>query len=224
MLDYDDDSDEDRAATRKDRISERTRFYDEKQRQLGFAGVGWISLSLAALLAYAKELGPSTVVLLVLYVGFVIVIASITSAISGRWNDAFYWSALFALIAFLAIAGAVMINRSVAIAWGAVGACCGSFVGAKIPKATLSGSILSGLLGGVSMVLVLLALQESITMMIWFDIAFAFVVGGMLRPLADVLRWAEGRSGQHRVVLASWLTVCVLIGNALVPLLSGTVR
>jgi len=227
------------SSTFEPEVDEYVPALETNQKQLGFLGIAWITIGFAALLAYAKSLGVESLSLLLVYCGFIVVAAFAGAVISGRWTESFYWSALFSILAFLAIAGARMIDPSVAIAWGGVGASCGAWIGSSQMGSTqtgwlrlgsstmaakIAGSIVTGLLAVASMLAVLLFLKEPLTSLIWFDVAFSFLIGALLRPLHNVLRWAEIRSGQHRVILASWLAACILVGNALVPLLAGTTR
>ncbi|MEN9648897.1 MAG: hypothetical protein RLZ17_938, partial [Actinomycetota bacterium] len=46
----------------------------------------------------------------------------------------------------------------------------------------------------------------------------------LLRPFIEILGWFERHSKAPRAVLAAWLSICVLVGNMLVPILAGVVK
>lgn len=213
-----------------------TRSLRPTDKQLGLASFFWVTAATAMLLTYAQKIGTVAIQQLIVYTVFVIFAASVATLWTKRWNEAFYWSALYALLGFLAIAGASMVNPSVALGWGVVGAACGAFAGSRAPfheRDTeqcygwvygLRGTVCSGIIGLAGMWSVILFFGEKLTGLVLLDLVGAMVVGAGLTPLAWILRWAENRSGKHRIVLASWLAMSVIVGNLLVPILAGVQR
>ena len=194
------------------------------QQQLSLASLLWVTVASAMLLAYAKNLGSSTLVMLGFYTAFVFVCSLIAGQLSGKFADAFYWSSLVSLLAFLAVAGGTLPDPSIGIGWGLVGAACGVSVGLGVPRNMWLGIVFAAILGLLSMLVVVACHRVRITELIAFDVGCAALVGALLRPFVDFLRWFESRSGNPRLVLAAWLAICVMVGNMLVPILAGTHR
>lgn len=187
-------------------------------------GIFWVTSAIALLLGYAIRIGPQAVQEGVLYCGFVLLFGALFGSLAHRWKDALFWSALATLLAYLAVAGGHLPNAAVGYGWGAVGAICGAAGGVRWPKNEWLGTIMSGLLAVLAMLASLIALRESITALVGFDVACAGAIGVIFRPFIRFLQWFETQSKQPRIVLASWLAVTILIGNFLVPIIGGVHR
>ncbi|MFN3193421.1 MAG: hypothetical protein ACE361_23115 [Aureliella sp.] len=184
----------------------------------------WLTTALGLLLAYAQSLGPEAVRQAALYMAAVIVIGSFAGAIGRNLGDGLFWSALISLIAFVAVAGGTLPNQAVPVGWGIVGSSTGGFAGVSLPKNRWLGVVASGVVAVLGFVLTQVAMGETITWLVQFDVLCAFVVGLIVRPFVDFLRVLERGSRQPRVVLAAWLTLVFLLGNFLVPIVGGVIR
>jgi hypothetical protein len=193
-------------------------------KQLGLASIFWVTDAAAMLLTYAQKIGPVAIQQLIAYTVFVVIASSMITLWTKRWNEAFYWSALYALLGFLAIAGSSMVNPNVAYGWGVVGAACGAIASASFPRNLFLSAVVSGCIGLAGMWSVIFFLGEKATWLVVLDVIGAMLVGVGLKPLTEIIRWAEHRSGKHRIVLASWLAMSVIVGNLLVPILAGVQR
>lgn len=201
-----------------------TRSFRPTDKQLGLASIFWVTAASAMLLTYAQKIGPVAIQQLIAYTVFVVIASSMVMLWTKRWNEAFYWSALYALLGFLAIAGSSMVNPNVAYGWGVVGAACGAYASASFPRNLWISTVVSGGIGLAGMWSVIFFLGENATWLVALDVIGAMLVGVGLKPLTEILRWAEQRSGKHRIVLASWLAMNVIVGNLLVPILAGVQR
>ncbi len=194
------------------------------QRQVRLSTLFWLMAASAFLLAHARSLGADGLRLLGYYLLFVALCSSLVGIAFGRWADVAYWSALTSLLAFLAVAGGNLPDPSIGVGWGLVGAACGAMIGLASPKNFLLGVLVSGTVGLVAMLVVVLCHQVKIDQLIAFDTGCSAVVGATLRPFGDFLKWFESKSKNPRVVLAAWLAICVMVGNMLVPVLAGIQR
>ena len=194
------------------------------QRQVRLSTLFWLMMASAFLLAHARSLGADGLWLLGYYLLFVVLSSALVGIAFGGWADVAYWSALTSLLAFLAVAGGHLPDPSIGVGWGLVGAACGAMIGLAPPKNVLFGVLVSGTVGLVAMLVVVLCHQVKIDQLIAFDIGCSAVVGATLRPFGDLLKWFEAKSKNPRVVLAAWLAICVMVGNMLVPVLTGIHR
>ena len=192
--------------------------------QWTLASILWVTTAVALVLAYAIKLGPAAVWQAVFYAICVLGCGLAVGTIRRDWKNAMFWSALYALLAYLAVAGGNLPHPSIALGWGLVGALVGSCVGVELPRNWILATIVSALLGWIAMTILVLAMRQSITGLIAFDTCVAGFVGALLKPFTLLLKWFERQSNQPRFVLASWLAICVLIGNFLVPILGGVQR
>ena len=192
--------------------------------QLSIASLFWITTALALLLGHAVKQGSDAILQGSLTVGFVLVCGLIVGSIRRDWNNAFFWGGLYGMLAFLAIAGGRLPHWSVGIGWGLVGASVGSCAGTNLPRAFIPAMVFCAALGALAMAVVVLTMRQDLSGMILFDTIIAAIVGGLIKPFTMLLHWIEKESGQPRFVLASWLAICMLIGNYLVPVLSGVER
>lgn len=195
-----------------------------QNQQLSLAGMFWVTTALALLLSYASQQGRQWVNLALIDFGFVVLCGLVVGSIRRAWKDALFWGGLYCMLGFLAVAGGRLPHPSIAIGWGLVGALVGSCAGTQLPCSFVPAVTASAVLGWLSMVSVVLGMQQSLHGMILFDTFVAGVVGALLKPFTTMLQWFERESGQPRIVLASWLGTCVLIGNFLVPILGGVQR
>lgn len=194
------------------------------QSQFRLSTVFWFTTCLCLLMAYSRALGGNALMHGVLYTLFALSSGLIVGVITGRLWDALFWSLLASLLTFLAVAGGRLPTDEVAVGWGVVGAGCGALAGVAWPRGFVNGAISSAILGGGLICAVLWGLGQSIEGLIWFDVGCAIAVGGLFRPAIDFLKRFEERAQQPRVVLASWLSICILIGNFLVPIIGGVQR
>jgi uncharacterized membrane protein YccC len=131
------------------------------------------------------------------------------------------------LLAFLAIAGGRLTNEAIVSGWGVVGAFCGALGALDGFRGRWIGPCVSSLGAGCLMLLcVKLSPMNpaNISGMEWFDIVCAAAIGAVLYPAIKFLIWFETASKHPRFVMASWMTLFVMLGNLLVPVLSGSPR
>jgi hypothetical protein len=195
-----------------------------RSNQLTLSGILWVTTALAMLLGYAARLGQEAIWQAVAYTVFVLVCGTTIGTFQRDWKNALFWGGLYAMLAFLAVAGGRLPHPSIALGWGLVGAAVGSCVGTNLPKNFLLGMITSAVLGWLAMAIVVLAMKQPLSGMIAFDTLVAALVGALLKPFTLLLQWFDRESRQPRFVLASWLAISVLIGNFLVPILGGVQR
>ncbi len=158
---------------------------------------------------------------------YVAVAAVIGGAVGGacrKTRDVLYWTLLTNILVYLAIAGGRLPNEAVVLAWSGVGATCGAVAAVGWPMKWVLGILCSAFLGLGSFVVGLLSLGEQIVGLIWFDVACAGFVGGLLRPVIVFLDKFLQQSKQPRLVMAAWLCMCILVGNFLVPIIGGVER
>jgi hypothetical protein len=98
---------------------------------------------------------------------------------------------------------------------------CGAFCGARLTSSQIVGSVASAMLGGLSMVGLIVYYRQPFGLEVGLDIVGALAVGFALWFFVEFLRWflAQDQPGRKRAshfVLAAWLTICVLAGNWLV--------
>ncbi len=195
-----------------------------QNQQMSLSDLLWATTAVALVIAYAQRWGQASLWLAAWYLMFVVATSFTLGVIERQLKNAFFWSGLGAWIAFLAVAGGRPPSPPVAIGWGTVGALCGGLCGLRIPKSAGWGTLISGLAGCLALVACLLALREQLAGLVLFDVACAAFVGTIFRPFCDFLQWFQLRSGQSRVVLAAWLSLCILLGNFLVPIVAGVER
>lgn len=192
--------------------------------QWTLASILWVTTAVALVIAYAMKLGPAAVWQAVFYAICVLGCGLAIGTIRRDWKNAMFWAALYALLAYLAVAGGNLPHPSIALGWGLVGALVGSCVGVELPRNWILATMVSAVLGWIAMMILVLSMQQSITGLIAFDTGVAGLLGALLKPFTLLLKWFERQSHQPRFVLASWLAICVLIGNFLVPILGGVQR
>ena len=114
--------------------------------------------------------------------------------------------------------------RAVFYGWGLIGSVSGALSILRAPKNQIAGALVMGALSCLVMVAMLICFRFPLNGIVYFDIGSAAILGAILRPFLQFLHWFEKQSGQPRFVLASWLTISVLIGNFLVPVIGGVAR
>lgn len=196
----------------------------KERHQLSIRDALWLTTAIALVLAYARSIGPTAINHALVYALFALTCGSTIGLLGRNLRDAVFWAAVIALLAFLAVAGGRLPNEAIILGWGAVGACCGAICGLPFPKNLIAGTLVSGLIGAAIMILAMESASQAYNIHAIFDIASAGFVGMLLRPFVQFLVWFETRSKQPRIVLVSWLTLCVLFGNFLVPILGGVQR
>ena len=192
--------------------------------QFSLSSLLWITTALAMLLSYARWLGADSLQQAMIFAAFASAIGLGVGWLIGNWRDCFFWSLLMTLLAYLAVAGGRLPNVAVFYGWGIIGAICGSMSVLAVPKNQLLAAILMGTVSCLAMIVTVAAFRFPFTELVMFDVGSAALLGAMFQPFLHFLQWFEKRSGQPRVLLASWLTISVLIGNFLVPVLGGVDR
>lgn len=199
-----------------------------EQRQISIRDLLWNTTALALWLAYARSLGDRALEQAVVTLLMVLVAGSVVGGFSGQFKNALYWSAVLALLAFLAVAGGRLPHEAVMLGWSAVGAGCGAVAGAyygrNSTRSVMIGTLGSGLLGLVLMLSTLWVAGQPWTGLLAFDVACAAVVGWLVWPFIQFLRFFQQRAGLPLSLVAAWLTITVLLGNLLVPVLAGVAR
>jgi hypothetical protein len=192
--------------------------------QISLGSILWTMAALAALLGYSKNLNQSAMVLLGCYCAFVLLSVLVAVALRAGWSDSFFWASLISVLAFLAVAGGTLPDRSIGIGWGLVGAACGVSFCVRWPIGVPMGTLVSAFIGLASMIVVVLSSRVAISQLMWFDIGCAAIVGAILRPSILFLDWFQKKSHMPRMVLSAWLCLSVMGGNLLVPILTGAAR
>lgn len=195
-----------------------------RDNQFSLQSILWLITGLALLLAYAQSIGDRAHQHLMLYLLFGLVAGVVIGMLRGEVLETLFWSLLTNLLVYLAVAGGRLPSEAVMLAWGGVGAVCGALCGAGWPRRTALGIIVTSLAALVTAACMLMFLGESIRGLIWFDIVCAACVGLIFRPAVDYLKKLEKLSGQPRIVLAVWLSITILIGNWLVPIIGQVQR
>ncbi len=186
------------------------------QSQYGLSSLLWITTASAVTLAYARSFGSAEMQLVGAYAFFVTLFASLIGGLTGAWSDTWFWSILVTLAALVAVAGYPMQNWEVRYGWGAVGAGCGALCGSRCPTQIVRGSVAAAILGVVLMTLcVLLLRRQTPGLLVQFDIISACIIGGLLRPLVEVIERVRLGSRVPRVVFAAWLILCLIAGKSL---------
>ena len=191
---------------------------------MSLSAVFWTTTAVALLLAHAIRLGDQALYQACVYTGFVVLSGMLLGGVSGDWKNAFFWGALYALLAYLAVAGGHLTQASIGIGWGLVGAFVGGLEGVQLIPNRFWGTVASILSAMLAMVLVIAVMRESFSGLAQFDVLCAGVVGFLLRPFTTLLLWYERESKQPRLLLVAWLATSVLVGNFLVPILGGVQR
>lgn len=194
-------------------------FAAHQSRQLSLAEVFWITTAVALILAYANSLGNEAVRQSLFYAAFTFVTAIAIGLWRKQLKEAFFWSTLVVVLAYLAVAGGNLPDPAISIGWGLVGALCGSISGLRIPKNFWLCVLLSTIAGGLAMWATVLAMQSPLSDLVRFDIGCAFVVGGVLKFFVAFIQWVESHHRFSRWLLAAWLCICVLTGNQIVMLM-----
>lgn len=192
--------------------------------QWSLASILWVTTAVALVLAYAIRLGSGAVWQAVFYAICVLACGLAIGSIRRDWKNAMFWSALYALLSYLAVAGGNLPHPSIALGWGLVGALVGSCVGVDLPRNSVVATLVGGILGWAAMAALVLSMGQPLTGLVAFDTVVAGFVGALLKPFTLILKWFERQSRQPRFVLVSWLAICVIIGNSLVPILGGVQR
>lgn len=193
-------------------------------RQFSLQSLLWTTTAVACLLAYASRLGGNAIQLGTAYAIFAIVSGSAIGLAARNLKDAMFWSCLTTLLVYMAVAGGRLPNDAVGFGWGIVGASCGAINGVRFPKALWLGILLSGAIGLSGLASCICWLGQPLDSSVAFDLACALIVSAMLRPFIQYLQWFETQSRQPRFVLAAWLTLSIVVGNLLVPILAGVQR
>ncbi len=186
----------------------------------------WITTAMALVFSYARWVGGDALQQAIVFTVMGTVIGLTVGWLIGDTKNCLFWSLLMTLLAYLAVAGGRLPNAAVLYGWGIVGAFCGAMSVLTVPKNQFLAAILMGIVGCLAMIGTIACFPTSFPLepLLLFDVASAAIVGALLRPFLSFLRWFELRSRQPRVILASWLTISVLIGNFLVPVLAGVKR
>lgn len=194
--------------------------------QFSLLSLMWITTALALLFSYARWVGGDALQQAMVFTAMGTVIGLTVGWLIGDTKNCLFWSLLLTLLAYLAVAGGRLPNAAVFYGWGIVGAFCGAMSVLTVPKNQILAALLMGGVGCIAMIgtIACFPLTLPLEPLLLFDVGSAAILGTLLRPFLRFLQWFERRSGQPRVILASWLTMSVLIGNFLVPILAGVRR
>jgi hypothetical protein len=192
--------------------------------QFSLGSLLWLTVSLVLLFSYARWLGQSALHQAMIFTAMGTIVGLAMGMLFGRWQDTLFWALLVTLLAYLAMAGGRTNGMAVFYGWGLVGAFCGGMSTLARPKSHIWGAIWMGLAGSLVMLLTGICMRQALDQLFMFDVIAAAGIGAVLRPFLRFLQWFETQSHQHRFVLAAWLTISVLIGNFLVPVLGGVSR
>lgn len=197
-----------------------------ERNQFSLLSLMWTMTALALLFSYARWLGGDALQQAMIFAVFGTAIGLVIGWLIGDCKNGLFWSLLLTLLAYLAVAGGRLPNTAVLYGWGIVGSVCGAMSVLKVPKNQFVAAILMGVVACLAMVgtIACFPLARPLEPLLLFDIGSAAIVGALLRSFLSLLQWLELRSGHPRVILASWLTISVLIGNFLVPILAGVRR
>ncbi len=193
-------------------------------RQFTLKELMWATTAVACLLAYAGRLGGNSINLGIAYASFATGSGIAFGVASRNLKDALFWSFLTTLLVYMAVAGGRLPSAAVGYGWGIVGALPGAINGIRFPKSLWLGSVLSAFLGLCGFTWCMRWLGQPLDSSVAFDLACALVVAALLRPFIQFLQWFETQSRQPRIVLAAWLTLSIVIGNLLVPIVAGVQR
>ena len=183
-----------------------------------------MTAALAMLLSYARMLGADALPQAIIFAAFASTIGLALGWLFGNWRESLFWSLLMTLLAYLAVAGGRLPNIAVFYGWGIIGSICGSMSVLTFPKNQLLAALLMGIVSCLAMILTIASFRFPLTQLVFFDVGSAAILGAIIQPFLHYLQWFEKRSGQPRVLLACWLTISVLIGNFLVPIVGGVDR
>ncbi len=194
--------------------------------QFSLLSLMWITTAMALLFSYARWVGGDALQQAMVFTVFGTFIGLTIGWLIGDIKNCLFWSLLLTLLSYLAVAGGRLPNAAVLYGWGIVGSFCGAMSVLTVPKNQILAALLMGVVGCLAMIgtIACFPLTLPLEPILLFDIGTAAIVGALLRPFLSFLQWFERRSGQPRVILASWLTISVLIGNFLVPILAGVRR
>jgi hypothetical protein len=194
--------------------------------QFSLLSLMWLTTATALLFSYARWVGGDALQQAVVFMVFGTVIGFTVGWLIGDIKNCLFWSLLLTLLAYLAVAGGRLPNAAVLYGWGIVGAFCGAISVMTVPKNQFLAALLMGAVGCLAMIgtIVCFPLRFTLEPLLLFDVGSAAIIGALLRPFLSFVQWFERQSGQPRVLLASWLTISVLIGNFLVPVLAGVRR
>lgn len=199
-----------------------------QRNQFSLLSMMWTTTALALLFSYARWLGGDALQQAMIFTVFGATIGLVIGWLLDDCKNCLFWSLLLTLMAYLAVAGGRLPNTAVLYGWGIVGSVCGAMSVMTVPKNQILAAVLMGSVGCLAMILTIACFQLARPMpiepLLLFDIGTAAIVGTLLHPFLSILQWFEKQSGHPRVILASWLTISVLIGNFLVPVLAGVRR
>jgi hypothetical protein len=197
---------------------------ETRSNQFSLGTILWSTLAVGLFLGYASWLGPKEVTHAVIFATIGSGVGVVLGLVNRRFLDTLFWSLFVTMLAFLAVAGGRLTAEAVFYGWGVVGAFSGGLSACEKPRAYWARTLFMGSVSGLAMYVMIKQLHGDLTGLLWFDVASAFVVGAILAPFIGFLNWFEKESRQPRILLAAWLTICVLIGNMLVPVLTGVSR
>ena len=198
--------------------------HNTSRNQFSLSSLLLITASVAMLLGYARWLGAESLQQAIVFATFSAMIGIGFGWLAGNWQDSLFWSLLMTLLTYLAVAGGRLPNIAVVYGWGVIGSICGSASVLRVPKNQLLASMLLGAVSCLTMIMMISSFRFPLTGLVLFDVGSAAILGSMLHPLIRFLQWFEKRSEQPRLLLACWLTISVLTGNLLVPILGGVDR
>jgi hypothetical protein len=184
--------------------------------------VFWVTIAVALLLVYAKSLGQEAILQSLVYSGTAMSIGVLFGGITRRWKECFFWVCLMTLLAYLGVAGGRLPTIAIVYGWGFIGATTGGLAAIDFPRKVWQGALFSGAFAIGIMIVALKVYGVPIRDLVLFDVFCAGAIGAAVRPAVHWLKMYESQSKQSRLLIATWLTISVLIGNFLVPAFGGS--
>lgn len=192
--------------------------------QISLRSIFWVMTAGAILLAYAQSLGPLAVHQAIVYSSVAIVTGGVVGLLFRRIKDAIYWSGLISCMAYLAIAGGRLPTDAIVYAWAVLAAVAGAVSGVIFPRKlwlTMTGMSFFG--AGV-MTLFLKIYGVPMTDLVKFDVYCAVGIGAAIPAAVFAIMFSESKYPCSRWIMAAWLSMSVMVGNMLVPVLGGVQR
>src|SRR5262245_9816279 len=93
--------------------------------QFGTAALLWLMVTLGMTFAYVTRLTPEDQYRGLVFAAFALIGAAVMGLVTRNGGDAWFWSVLVTLLAYLAVVGERTPDRSMVYGWAAVAALCG---------------------------------------------------------------------------------------------------
>ncbi len=170
------------------------------------------------MLTYARSFGAVELKLAVADALSIVGCVTVMGSWTQRWHDACFWSAFVTLQSLIAVAGYPLAPIAIAYGWGLVGAACGAMHGVQWPHRVWLGMIVGAIVGVTFMASCVIATERQWPQtLVQLDILAAGIVGAALRPFLELLDAIKHRTKIPRMIVAAWITCCLIIGKMFVP-------